>query len=403
MISESQIQTALLTVQYSTRSSYLLDWQDAFRSSPLFAVTCFNLFSRNQRRAARRAIERAELVIALHACSADTLDFITPLVGALEARRGRLLILATNEYNLPWARIAEKLAFLRMVKADWVGTQLPLEAGCWLYEGTGARVLSVPHALNEKTFRREKADGARTIDIGGRSARYPVFLGDDERNRVYDAFSRVGPQAGLSVDIDNESRFDRGGWATFLNDCRGTIGTEAGSWYLERDDRTALEIRQYIRAKGGVATIRADGMFHAACRHLPFSLKEWLKTLVKWSPVLHEAMHHDAVSFEEIRMRFFDDRPRCPVYSKCVSSRHFDAAGTGTCQILIRGRYNGILQADEHYIALDPDLCNMSNVIERFRDPTERARVADSAQDLILGRHTYRHRLAALHEMVSLT
>jgi hypothetical protein len=403
MSDESRIQTVLLTVQYSTRSSYLLDWQDAFRSSPLFAVTCFNLFSRNQRRAARRAVERAELVVALHACSADTLDFISPLARALEARRGRFLILATNEYNLPWARIAEKLAFLQLVNADWVGTQLPLETGCWLYEGTGARVLSVPHALNEKMFRREKADRARTIDIGGRSARYPVFLGDDERNRVYDAFAQLGLEAGLSVDIDNGSRLDRRGWATFLNDCRGTIGTEAGSWYLERDDRTALKIREYIRAKGGVATLRADGMVHAACRHLPFYFKEWLKTMLKWSPVLHEAMHHDAVSFEEIRARFFADHPRCPAYSKCISSRHFDAAGTGTCQMLVRGRYNGILQADEHYIALDPDLGNISEVIERFRDPTERARVADAAHDLILERHTYRHRLAALHQMVSVT
>src|SRR5439155_129509 len=144
MSDESRIQTVLLTVEYSTRSSYYLDWTDAFARSPHFAVTCFNLFSRHQRQAARRAIEQAELVVALHACSADTLDFIRPLVMALEARRGRLLMFVANEYNLPWAPLAEKRAFVQKVNAEWVGTQLLLDTGQWLYEGTSARVLALP-------------------------------------------------------------------------------------------------------------------------------------------------------------------------------------------------------------------------------------------------------------------
>src|SRR5262249_34526901 len=155
----------------------------------------YNLFSRHQRRAARRAVEKAELVVALHACSADTLDYIKPLATALEARRGRFLMFIAHEYNLPWGPPSDKRAFWEDVRADWVATQLPLETGRWLYEGTGARVLSLPHALNNAVFRRDKADRSRTIDIGGRSARYPVFLGDDERNRVYDGFARLAPQA----------------------------------------------------------------------------------------------------------------------------------------------------------------------------------------------------------------
>jgi hypothetical protein len=401
MPGESRIQTVVLTVQYSTRSSYYIDWLDAFRSSSHFEVAAFNLFRRAQRQAAIAAINKAELVVALHACTADTLDYIKPLGNALKSRRGRFLMLVGNEYNLPWARLAEKRDFLRDVRADFVGTQLPIEAGHWLYDDIGASVLALPHALNEVAFRRLKPDQARATDIGGRSARYPVFLGDDERNRVYDAFAALGPQAGLHVDIDTGSRLDRPRWAAFLNDCRGTIGTEAGSWYLERDDRTALEIREYIRAKDRVGTLRADGRLHAVSRRFPFLLKEWLKALLKWSPVRHEAVHHNAISFAEIWGRFFADRPRCPVYSKCISSRHFDAAGTGTCQILLRGRYNDILQADRDYLPLDPDLGNAREVIERFRDPTERCRVADTAHALVHEGHTYRHRLTALHQMVS--
>lgn len=398
---ESRIQTVVLTVHYSTRSSYYIDWLDAFRTASQFEATAFNLFRRDRRRAAATAIERAELIVALHACSADTLEFIRPLASALEARRGKLLMLVGNEYNLPWAGLADKRAFLHRVRADFIGTQLPIEAGRWLYGDLGAAVLALPHALNEVAFRRDKPDPARATDIGGRSARYPAFLGDDERNRVYDTFAQLGPQLGLRVDVETAGRLDRPGWAAFLNDCRGTVGNEAGSWYLERDDRTAFAIREYIREKTGLATFRADGLLHAASRRLPFHLKEWLKALLKWFPLKHEAIDHGAVSFEEVWQRFFADRPRCPAYSKCISSRNFDAAGTGTCQILMRGRYNDILQADRDYIPLDPDLGNVREAIERFRDPIERSRVANAAYSLMHDRHTYRHRLADLHTMVS--
>ena len=122
MIVESRIRTVVLTVQYSTRSSYYLDWAETFEESPLFEATTFYLFRGDLRRAARRAIQDAELVVALHSCSADTLDFIRPLTSALKLRRGRFLMLVGNEYNVPWSRIGEKRDFLRDTAADYVGT-----------------------------------------------------------------------------------------------------------------------------------------------------------------------------------------------------------------------------------------------------------------------------------------
>jgi hypothetical protein len=400
MPAESRIRTVVLTLQYATRSSYYLDWVEAFERSPLFAVTTFNLFRRDQRWAAARALGNSELVVALHSCSADTLEYIKPLSGALKARRGRFLMLVGNEYNLPWARIGDKRDFLRAVGADYVGTQLPIEAGRWLYADTGARVLGLPHALNDEVFRLDKPDPLRPIDIGGRSARYPAFIGDDDRNQMHDLFSQIGPKFGLRVDIDTGSRLDRGGWAGFLNDCRGTIGTEAGSWYLEQDDRTVLEIREFLRARTGRSAIKADGLLHSLSRRLPYEFKIWLKAFLKVSPLRHEAFDEGEVSFADIEGRFFAGRPHCPIYSKCISSRHFDAAGTGTCQILLRGRYNDILNADEHYIAIDPDLGNFGDAITRFRDPDERRRVAEAACTLIKERHTYRDRIAAIHQTV---
>jgi Glycosyl transferases group 1 len=401
MSGDSRIRTVVLTLRYGVRASYYEDWLDAFAQSPHFSATAFNLFRPAERRAAIRALGDAELVVVLHACTADTLDYIDPLRQALQARRGRLLVLVGNEYNLPWIRMADKRRLLREVGADFAATQLPLEAGQFLYGDSAGAVLAVPHAVNERVFDREKADEARAIDIGSRSFRYPVYLGDDARNRIYDLFAEIGPAAGLRVDIAHEARLDRVGWARFLNDCRGTIGTEAGTWYLERDDATALAIRDFLRERPGTPTLRADGRLHSALRRLPYGLKTFLKALLARSPVRHEALAAGQEDYAEIASRFFAGRPRCPAYSKCISSRHFEAAATGTCQILMRGRYNDILEADRHYIPLDDDLGNAAAALERFRDPAERRRVAAAAHDLVLDAHTYRHRLAALYAAVS--
>lgn len=402
MAKSGQIQTVVLTVDYSTRSSYYLDWLDGFRQSSLFSVTIFNLFGAAERRAARRAIEEAELVVALHPCSADTLRYIEPLAGALKLRRGRLLMFVGNEYNLPWMPLGEKCELLREVGADYVVTQLPLEAGRWLYGDSGALVLALPHALNEAIFRREKRDEQRRIDIGGRSERYPVFVGDDERNRLHEIFASNGLLSGLVVDIDTTTggRLDRVGWASFLNDCKATVGTEAGTWYLERDDRTVLEIREFLLKKTRVPTLRADGLVHSLSRRLPYNVKAALRALLKRLPLLHEAVEFGAADFAEIDARFFRNRPRPCIYSKCISSRHFEAAGTGTCQILVRGRYNDILAADEHYIALDHDFGNVQTAIERFRDPAERRRISDAAYALVHDCHTYARRIATLHDVL---
>src|SRR5579872_4809315 len=126
MAGDSRIGTVVLTVRYSHRASYLLDWEDALLQSPLFAAKSYNLFRAGERRAAMRAVHDAELVVALHACTGDTLEYLLPLQAALQGRRGRLLVLVGNEYNLPWARLADKREFLRAVGADWIGTQMPL-------------------------------------------------------------------------------------------------------------------------------------------------------------------------------------------------------------------------------------------------------------------------------------
>jgi phytoene dehydrogenase-like protein len=75
-----------------------------------------------------------------------------------------------------------------------------------------------------------------------------------------------------------------------------------------------------------------------------------------------------------------------------VSPRHFEAIMTKTCQILIEGRYNRVLEPEKHYIALKRDFSNLDEVLERLGDEQGiRSMVERAYEEIYLsGRYTYR-------------
>ena len=84
------------------------------------------------------------------------------------------------------------------------------------------------------------------------------------------------------------------------------------------------------------------------------------------------------------------------MYGKCISSRHFEAIGTKTCQIMFHGRFNDILEADQHYLALNQDFSNLEDVLVRFLDPTHRRAIVEEAYTYVMDTHTYAHRMRPL-------
>lgn len=57
---------------------------------------------------------------------------------------------------------------------------------------------------------------------------------------------------------------------------------------------------------------------------------------------------------------------------------------TNTCQILVRGSYNGILQPDRHYIPLEPDYSNLHDALEKLNDEAYvEAMVARADADIV--------------------
>lgn len=398
---DAALRTLVLYADYTSRLSYFDDWLDAFHGCSEFDVTAVNICPRSARAQVRGCLRDAELIVLLHSTNGDTTEYLEPYLGMLQDRRGVLLSFVGNEVNLPGAPLSAKRELFRRIEPEFIATQLPLEAGQYLYsDQVRTAVITVPHALNPEQFRVTKALRDRGIDVGVRSVRYLPHLGDNDRNRLYDYFLAHGSRLGLAVDISTQ-RLTRTNWATYLNECRATVSTEAGSWYLERDDRTVEAIRAWTahHQRGGI-TIRNDSRLQRLGHRLPWALRVALKRLLSHGPVRHEASVSADLGYEEVFARFFKHYAKPNFYGKCISSRHFDAIGTETCQIMFPGRFNDILRADEHYLALNPDFSNIDDVLRRFRDDGEVGAMVTRAREFAMDCHTYRRRMAEIYAAV---
>ncbi len=390
----SRVRTLVLTLVYPSRAAYYDDWRDAFCESPEFDCQVENLLHMTPSRLAGM-VEDFDAIIMLHSCNSDTLEYFAPIAPILgERKRAKLLSFVGNEFNSPYVSLLEKVRLFTLARCDVVATQLLAEAGTFLYGGKGLRIISVPHALNPKIFKPGPAFSDRCLDIGVKGYRYPAFLGDDDRNGLIGFFRENADRFKLNVDISEDNRLSRTQWAAFLARCRATISTETGSWYLEQDDARITRIHSYLKQKRSSLTISNQGPLRGLARRLPWSVKSTIWGLLKRSPVKFEIFEDFKTPFSELHDLFFRDAEPAPVYGKAISSRHFDAIGTKTCQIMLRGRFNDILTPDEHYIALDPDYANAADAVLRLKDWRSCQRIVDQALDHVLSAHTYRHRAA---------
>lgn len=393
-MSTSRLKTLVLTLIYPNRASYYDDWKDAFVDHPAFDCTVLNIIGLEPRALAAR-LEEFDAIVMLHACNSDTLDYFAPLAPVLgQRRRARLASFVGNEFNFPYVSMAERNRLFALARCDLVATQLLQEAGAYLYASSGARVVAMAHALNPAVFRPGPTD--RPVDIGVKGYRYPPYLGDDDRNRFLKFFADNSARWGLKTDISEDKRLDRAQWAAFLQSCKATVTTETGSWYIAPDDVLIGRIHAHLKSKRKGLVIGNENPLRRLARHLPSPVKSLLWQVLKRGPVGFEVLDDYNTSFEELDELFFRHVPRAPVYGKAISSRHFDAIGAMTCQIALRGRFNDILVADAHYLAVDADYGNADAVIARFRDETERRRLTEAALAHVLSAHTYRHRAEAM-------
>jgi Glycosyl transferases group 1 len=397
---ESRIRLLALYAQYTDKFSYFDDWLDALLQYPAFDVVAIDIIPPGARRRIKLAIREVDAVLLLHSTNGDSMTYLERHVPVLANRRVPLITFVGNEVNLPGFTIAGKRRVFKALRPEWIATQLLEEAGKYLFGDIATRgIIPIPHALNPSAFRPTTNPDTRPTDIGSRVMRYIPHLGDNDRNRIADAFVKIGRERGMKVDISN-ARFNRSGWANFLNLCKGTVSTEAGSWFLEKDDATVEAIRHYVHEHANGIVIANDSKLWKLAHAVPLWLRRGAKRALSAFDVRYETLVNEAQSYADIHARFFKKKPRPPVYGKCISSRHFEAIGTKTCQIMFRGRFNDILKADQHYLALNQDFSNFEDVLVGFSDPTQRRAIVEEAYAHVMDAHTYAHRMHLLHDIL---
>lgn len=204
----------------------------------------------------------------------------------------------------------------------------------------------------------------RDIDIGYRAFHAPAWLGRQGRLKtaVAEVVGSAARERHLTVDVSTRAEDTLYGddWLRFQGRSRYTLGVEGGASVLDRDGAIRARTEAYVGA------------------------------------------HPDA-SFEEIEAACFPGRDG-ELALAAISPRHLEACAARTCQVLVRGRYNGILEADRHYLALEPDLSNLDDVLDAIaRDDRREDIVAAAYEDVVAsGRYTYAAFVAHVEREVGL-
>jgi hypothetical protein len=204
----------------------------------------------------------------------------------------------------------------------------------------------------ENINRLAEAGEARSIDVGYRAWRGAEWLGRHGflKAQISDLFQEQAPAKGLVTDVSTrpEDTFFGAAWYEFLLRCKYLIGVEGGASILDRDGSIREKTEAYVRA-------------------------------------------HPAATFDEIEANCFPNMDGS-LKLFAISPRHLEACATRTCQVLVEGRYNGILEAGRHYIELKRDFSNLSQVLDVMAQDRLRAEITETAYREIVESGLYSYR-----------
>lgn len=179
----------------------------------------------------------------------------------------------------------------------------------------------------------------RPIDLGQRVRDTSPHLGRLAQAKSVQAqvMADAARRAGFTVDVSSrvEDSFIGKSWLEFLKSCKFTVGMKGG-----------------------------------ASLHDPIGL---LHTKVNSYLVIHPN-----AKFDEIERKFFHGKDMKYKFS-ATSPRLFESASSGTCQILQRDDYLGVLEPWRDYIPLEDDFSNVDEVLLSMRDVEKCQEIADTA------------------------
>lgn len=168
----------------------------------------------------------------------------------------------------------------------------------------------------------------RSIDLGQRVRDMPPHLGRLAQAKARQAvtMANAAKNAGFNVDVSTrvEDSFIGTAWFEFLSLCKFTVGMKGGASLHDPYGLTHTKVQAYLA-------------------------------------------RHPEATFDEIERKCFKGKDMKHEFT-AISPRLFEASMAGTCQVLERDDYLGVLEPWRDYIPLDRDFSNMNEVLEAMKD-----------------------------------
>lgn len=169
----------------------------------------------------------------------------------------------------------------------------------------------------------------RPLDVGYRSRGDGLFwLGEmfHDKGRIGREFQQLTRNSDLKIDISlaEKDRLYGSRWWKFLRNCRVTLGSESGASVVDFTGEVEETTRRYMA-------------------------------------------ENPTADFFTVRQSCFAELDhRIPMGQ--ISPRMFESIASGCALVLFPGKWSGILKEDQHYIRLEKDFSNISEVIDRIQD-----------------------------------
>jgi hypothetical protein len=189
---------------------------------------------------------------------------------------------------------------------------------------------------------RARPLGERSTAIVYRAQKLPYWFGSNGqlKHRIADEVARRAPRHGLTLDISvrPEDTIFGSGWLDFLMSGRAVIGSESGSSALDRRGEMQARIRELLSRNPSLTFEQVDAQMPPG-----------------W----------DSYAFF------------------AISPRHLEAVVTRTAQLLVRGRYSGVLVPERHYIPIRRDFADLDEALARVNNLDALQEMADLAYEEI--------------------
>jgi hypothetical protein len=195
---------------------------------------------------------------------------------------------------------------------------------------------------------------ARNFDIIYRARRLPYKFGSHGqlKYQIADIIKDKANLFHLKCDISTLDKDTILGdkWLDFLASSKTIIGCESGSSALDKHGEIQLSIQKLLEDNQEISFEEVD-------KALPQGWNDY---------------------------QFF-----------AISPRHFEAIITKTCQVLVEGHYDGVLEPHRHYIPIKKDFSNLDEIVNKIADITYTMNITECAYREIYLSHKYSYKVFA--------